>query len=968
MTKIKNIPSALFAFSWVLLLTQATTLATNEENTQVNSSCLPGERAALLTLKIGFIDPKHRLSSWEGYDCCSWRGVTCNNETGHVVKLNLRNTYILKLSESFDFYQPPDYRYALSGEIRSILLFLRYLNYLDLSCNNFSYTKIPHFLGSLKGLRYLNLSYNYFGGRIPLQLGNLTNLQYLDISWTNVYSNNVAWLAHLTSLKHLDLTYVNFSSSINWERFGMLPHLQTLYLSFCELNETSFSLSHVNFTKLSTLDLSWNQFSNPQSLIWVWNMTYLRSVDFSNNNFDGRLLNALRNMNSIEELQLHWNNLMDMKSSDVKNLTNLKILNLRGNQLTRDITKFMEGLSLYRLQYLDLGWNNFYGNLSGWIGRMTGLTNLLLVNNNLSGSIPLSIRELTQLIELDLSDNNFHGIITGKHLSKMTNLETVYLSMNSISLIVTAKWLPPFRLRSADFSSCNLGPKFPNWLKWQTNILYLDISNTNIADEVPIWFWHVFSKAIDLDLSKNSLSGFMPESLEFMSITRLFLSENQFEGLVPRLPKSLSMLDLSKNEFSGFLPSNWENLNLQALNLGQNLLNGFIPQFICQLKNLQFLNLSCNFLVGNIPDCRRHNPDPSNKNYTRLGSSTKQSFFEHEYYAKLSFLFLSYNNLSGEFPKHLTRFSSLIALNLENNNFFGSVPPWIVKKLPSLRLLLLGSNRFNGTIPDELFQLEQLQILDLSNNNLNGIVPCSMRTLTAMTIKDEIDIGQGTSDQLTLFMLYMESIAIEVYTKGELLYFKLNIFDFKSFDLSGNNLVGNIPEEIGALDSLINLNLSRNKLSGFIPRSIGKLRLLESLDFSNNKLSGSIPSSLADLTFLSHLNMSFNNLSGRIPLGHQLQTLNDPSIYEGNNGLCGFPLPIECSESKITSQSFASENKISHEFFVGAIIGFAVGAWMVYGALVFNKSMRVASFVFVDNMYDRLDLLIILNWIKIKQK
>ncbi|KAJ4797328.1 Receptor-like protein 12 [Rhynchospora pubera] len=388
MTKIKNFPSALFSF-WVLLLTQATsTLATNELDTRVNNSCPPGERAALLTLKAGFVDPKHRLSSWEGHDCCSWSGITCSKATGHVVKLDLSNTYIQELG----FFH--DYNYALGGEIRSSLLSLRYLNYLDLSYNNFSYTKIPHFIGALKDLRYLNLSLSNFGGRIPPQLGNLSNLQYLDLcanyfdgnippqignlsnlqhldlSWTFIYSYEVAWLAHLTSLKHLDLSTINLSGSINWERLGMLLHLQTLYLSDCKLNETSFSLPHVNFTKLSTFDLSFNEFSNPQSLIWVWNMTDLRSVVFSGNNFDGRLLNALRNMNSIQELFLDYNNLMDMKSSDLKNLTNVKLLELSRNQLTRDITKFMEGMSPYGLQSLYLSENNFYGNLSSWIGRM----------------------------------------------------------------------------------------------------------------------------------------------------------------------------------------------------------------------------------------------------------------------------------------------------------------------------------------------------------------------------------------------------------------------------------------------------------------------------------------------------------------------------------------------------------------------------------------------------------------------
>ncbi|KAK4487918.1 hypothetical protein RD792_003656 [Penstemon davidsonii] len=48
----------------------------------------------------------------------------------------------------------------------------------------------------------------------------------------------------------------------------------------------------------------------------------------------------------------------------------------------------------------------------------------------------------------------------------------------------------------------------------------------------------------------------------------------------------------------------------------------------------------------------------------------------------------------------------------------------------------------------------------------------------------------------------------------------------------------------------------------------------------------------------SHLNLSHNNLSGRIPTGHQLQTLVDPSIYEGSPQLCGGPLPKKCGADK----------------------------------------------------------------------
>ncbi|XWS37920.1 hypothetical protein CRYUN_Cryun19dG0086500 [Craigia yunnanensis] len=76
--------------------------------------------------------------------------VVCSNRTGHVLMLNLQPT---------DGY--------LGGTISPSLLDLSYLNYVDLSFNNFNGSNIPEFIGSLRNLRYLDLSYAGFSGPIP---------------------------------------------------------------------------------------------------------------------------------------------------------------------------------------------------------------------------------------------------------------------------------------------------------------------------------------------------------------------------------------------------------------------------------------------------------------------------------------------------------------------------------------------------------------------------------------------------------------------------------------------------------------------------------------------------------------------------------------------------------------------------------------------------------------------------------
>ncbi|KAF2316420.1 hypothetical protein GH714_041761 [Hevea brasiliensis] len=149
-----------------------------------NAGCIESEREALLQFKHGLKDPSNRLSSWDrDADCCEWPGVICDNLTNHVLELHLRT---LSKDEYYAFNANGDYdeyweRSTFRGKISQSLLNLKHLKYLDLSNNNFEGIHIPKFLGSMKSLRYLKFSGAGFGGMIPHQLGNLSNLQYLNL-------------------------------------------------------------------------------------------------------------------------------------------------------------------------------------------------------------------------------------------------------------------------------------------------------------------------------------------------------------------------------------------------------------------------------------------------------------------------------------------------------------------------------------------------------------------------------------------------------------------------------------------------------------------------------------------------------------------------------------------------------------------------------------------------------------------
>ena len=86
-----------------------------------------------------------------------------------------------------------------------------------------------------------------------------------------------------------------------------------------------------------------------------------------------------------------------------------------------------------------------------------------------------------------------------------------------------------------------------------------------------------------------------------------------------------------------------------------------------------------------------------------------------------------------------------------------------------------------------------------------------------------------------------------------------------TLNLQSNNLVGEIPAEVGRLGKLTNLDLSSNNLVGTIPQEFAGLTELETLNLSNNGLQYEIPVALGELESLEVLNLRFNDLEGNIP-------------------------------------------------------------------------------------------------------
>ncbi|RZB61469.1 receptor-like protein EIX1 [Glycine soja] len=997
----------LFSLLVCFLHTEISILGLNSTSEISRVKCIESERQALLNFKRGLVNDSGMLSTWRDDEnnrgCCKWKGLQCNNETGHVSKLDLHGHYPQRLSGVINI---------------SSLIDLQNIEYLNLSNNDFEGSYIPKFMGSFTNLKYLDLSRSRFGGRIPYELGNLSKLEYLDLKWNSLDGAIPSQLGKLTSLQHLDLSLNSLSGEIPSE-VGVLTSLQHLDLSRNSLRgEIPSEVGKL--TSLRHLDLSFNSFRG-EIHSEVGMLTSLQHLDLSGNSLLGEIPSEVGKLTALRYLDLSYNVAIHGEIPyHFKNLSQLQYLCLRGLNLSGPIplrvgnlpilhTLRLEGnfdlkindakwlSSLSFLTTLDLTSLHNLGSSRYWqqmIGELiTNLRELSLVDcnltdesvvlsasiqnsssplvtlnlndNSLEGPIPnlsnfTSLRTLHlsnngllhELESLHLQDNYLEGDINEWHLNNLSKLEELDLTDNSLSLKFGTTWVPPFQLYNLGLASCKLCPSFPSWLQTQSHLGFLDISDAGIDDFVPDWFWNKLQSISLMNMSYNTLKGTIPNlPIKLTDDYKLIiLNSNQLEGEIPAFLSHAYALDFSNNKISGlntFLCGKRASTNLHTLDLSSNRIMGQLPNCWEHLNTLEFLDLSNNKLSGKIPQS--------------MGTLVN-----------LEALALRHNNFIGDLPFTLKNCTRLDILDLSENLLSGPIPSWIGQSLQQLQILSLRVNHFNGSVPVHLCYLRQIHILDLSRNNLSKGIPTCLRNFTAMmesrVITSQIVRGRRISSRSISPLIYDSNVLLMWKGQDHMYWNPENLL--KSIDLSSNHLTGEVPKELGYLLGLVSLNLSRNNLHGQIPSEIGNLNSLEFLDLSRNHISRKIPSTLSKIDRLAVLDLSNNDLNGRIPWGRQLQTF-DGSSFEGNTNLCGQQLNKSCPGDKPigTPEGEAVDGEDEDSIFYGALymslgLGFFTGFWGLLGPILLWKPWRIAYQRFLIRLTDYILLMVEVNMAK----
>ena len=551
-------------------------------------------------------------------------------------------------------------------------------------------------------------------------------------------------------------------------------------------------------------------------------------------------------------------------------LKDLTLIDLRQNNFGGEIPDLFPNLPKLTDAYMSD--NQLTGNFCEFQFG-SSLQFLTLDNNRLHGCIPESISNLVNISLLDISSNNLSGIVNFEMFTKLKKIGTLALSHNSLSVSINKNFNHTFpALENLELASCNI-TNFPNFLN--TSFLRLDLSDNKISGRIPEYKFGTGKYLMFLNLAYNFLSSI--ELLQWENLRFIDLRANLLQGQLPIPPSLVDFFSISNNSLSGEIPLGICTVSgLSILDISYNNLSGIIPRCLGNLgDSLSVIDLSMNSFQGTIPET--------------LADCTR-----------LNTISFNGNQLEGLLPPALVNCTSLEVLDLGNNKINGSFPYWL-EALFELHVLVLRSNRFHGPIgihnTSGMF-FSKLQILDLSHNEFTGLLPSHyFGNMKAMMINDEGKqeleyLGENYFHDMASSTYYEYTVGVTVKGLETQLLGILTIFT--TVDLSSNKFQGEIPKALASLNFLRLLNLSHNSLTGSIPSLLANLSALESLDLSSNRLVGEIPMQLTSLTFLALLNLSQNHLTGPIPQGKQFATFQNDS-YDGNLGLCGFPLSKQCS-------------------------------------------------------------------------
>ncbi|XP_007227776.3 toll-like receptor 8 [Astyanax mexicanus] len=356
-------------------------------------------------------------------------------------------------------------------------------------------------LYALQNLSVLDLGTNFLVHTQSDLFSHFQNLKLLYLSENRLYPVSNSKLPQLGSSSGptFSLPVLSGSSSIREQTFN-IPNQLVKPECFNSGRVLDLSRNNIFFISpkqfeghgnISCLNLSRNGFAAAPNGTEFTALPKLKYLDLSFNKIDLAYDNAFKELKMLEVLDLSFNAHyftvpgVTHNLNFLKQLPNLRVLNMSSNSIDTLTTKEMHSNSLSELQFQhnNLGklWRENDKTYDNLFTHLKNLTHLDISYNNLN-KIPIRVYDCLpgKLKKFRLSHNGLEGL-EWTLLKRFTQLEELILSFNSlVNISQNISQSVPY-LRFLDLSKNKISQLTDDFLIGAVNLQWLDLSNNRLA-------------------------------------------------------------------------------------------------------------------------------------------------------------------------------------------------------------------------------------------------------------------------------------------------------------------------------------------------------------------------------------------------------------------------------------------------------------------------------------------------------
>ena len=535
-------------------------------------------------------------------DFCEWFGVDCNAD-GRVTAINLIDNNLV-------------------GTVPDVMDQLEDLVSINLSGSNGLTGAVPASLFELGAITNIVLVDNDFTGGLPGNIDQPITLRVLQLDNNeNLGGTLLPGLFDLVNLERLTLSACGFTGPIP-AAIGELTELDVLRLGGNELTGT-VPAELRDLADLTELHLPGNNL-NGELPVELADLSNLTSLLLNDNQLTGCYPLAYSQLCGISQISFSGNDeLPDGGSADF--FENNFCAN--GQACEQVCSPDFDALMALYTSTGGANWTNNTGWAEGAAGTdcdvcdWEGITcnsngrviTINLGNNNLTGTIPNEIGQLTELDRLALSSNSLSGPIPSV-IGSLSKLRRISLNDNALT-----GGIPP-----------ELG--------MLPNALVFNLYNNNLGGTIPPELGNA-TTLTNLDIRNNGLTGQPPATLrQLVNLTNFSIGNNELTGPLFKLDNQpdLQQYGAAFNLFSGPIPEDLVNSTvISNISLSGNPITGPLPELFGNLPALTSLLISGAQLSGCYP-ANYSNLCGDNTNFTNnpgLPDGGSDNFFENTFCA-----------------------------------------------------------------------------------------------------------------------------------------------------------------------------------------------------------------------------------------------------------------------------------------------------------------------------------------------